>query len=114
MEVMSTALISTHTPHAGRDDRVLFLRNDAIFQLTRPMRGATSDITFSVNGVRISTHTPHAGRDHIQIETCEDGKISTHTPHAGRDLICFPWQTATHISTHTPHAGRDIRAGQGW
>ena len=51
-------LISTHTPHAGRD------------------------IAPADKDSGISTHTPHAGRDERKFE---DDQISTHTPHAGRD-----------------------------
>ena len=57
--------ISTHTPHARRDE----LRANQIKR------------------VSISTHTPHARRDrHIPIlGICYI--ISTHTPHARRDLL---------------------------
>ena len=56
--------ISTHTPHAGRDtaaelDRIA----ERIFQLTRPMRGVTSGKFDKYGSAMISTHTPHAGRD---------------------------------------------------
>ena len=37
--------ISIHAPHAGRDEEsVAMSRDKAIFQSTRPMRGATSII----------------------------------------------------------------------
>ena len=56
--------ISTHTPHAGRDDRqVLHVLKKIQFLLTRPMRGATCDQAIAAAYVAISTHTPHAGRD---------------------------------------------------
>ena len=56
--------ISTHTPHAGRDD-------------WHPV---------PVKKNKISTHTPHAGRDNDDKATLPYFLISTHTPHAGRDL----------------------------
>ncbi len=104
-------IISTHTPHAGRDAtgpqgpkgdtdfnshapcgaRLLTYVNSADgtrFQLTRPMRGATATPLFHFCPHSISTHTPHAGRDS---DADSDFKyiigISTHTPHAGRDCV---------------------------
>ena len=57
-------LISTHTPHARRDDICGLRRIYAnTFQLTRLMRGVTRRIFVHVSYIRISTHTPHARRD---------------------------------------------------
>ena len=56
-------VISTHTPHAGRDF------------ISAAMRC----------GINISTHTPHAGRDMTPEKKYLWNYISTHTPHAGRD-----------------------------
>ena len=56
--------ISTHTPHAGRDDCYgLVVHTERTFLLTRPMRGATGLDDEQLGGIIISTHTPHAGRD---------------------------------------------------
>ena len=55
--------ISTHTPHAGRDDK------------------GNPRIEVRI----ISTHTPHAGRDQNLSDFLWTILISTHTPHAGRD-----------------------------
>ena len=55
--------ISTHTPHAGRDNTFYMMDRDD----------------------DISTHTPHAGRDVLPLRLRHYLKISTHTPHAGRD-----------------------------
>ena len=35
----------------------------ALFQSTRPMRGATGKDNIEINRVTISIHAPHAGRD---------------------------------------------------
>ena len=56
--------ISTHTPHARRDDV-----SCTCFQQPR-----------------ISTHTPHARRDIRIVHGFFTIKISTHTPHARRDF----------------------------
>ena len=58
------AQISTHTPLAGRDERILLARSfKQQFLLTRPLRGATLNPAFTRLWKRISTHTPLAGRD---------------------------------------------------
>ena len=58
--------ISTHTPHARRDDFIESVTVAiTIFLLTRLMRGVTiRTVQFTVPA-RISTHTPHARRDDI-------------------------------------------------
>ena len=61
--VKGASYISTHTPHAGRDDGLLEW----------------------VTNCSISTHTPHAGRDLCSKSMQFFLRISTHTPHAGRD-----------------------------
>ena len=59
---------------------------EAIFQPTRPLRGATASRSAeSVQGMGISTHAPLAGRDRaLTVRTVID-LISTHAPLAGRD-----------------------------
>ena len=79
-------VISTHTPHARRDQRwkccrytkrkflltrlmrgVTFhaavIRRLCKFLLTRLMRGVTAELERSIADIEISTHTPHARRD---------------------------------------------------
>ena len=78
--------ISTHTPHARRDARVLFaLAKTLKFLLTRLMRGVTASALCHVLQLVISTHTPHARRDTNQSGEIHTLVISTHTPHARRD-----------------------------
>ena len=124
--------ISTHAPHAGRDAIEQTPRAAAVhfnsrapcgarrpplqrhggqieFQLTRPMRGATTEIAAEYFVPPISTHAPHAGRDFVG--------------NGGTDICCAfqltrPMRGATKrylrrclhngISTHAPHAGRDM------
>ena len=107
--VANTAyLISTHTPHAGRDrlhcpegrrkrhfyshapcgarhGPTIHSPRNVRFLLTRPMRGATGTGSSQAKGIEISTHTPHAGRDERFLRNLHIHCISTHTPHAGRD-----------------------------
>ena len=79
--------ISTHTPHARRDERVVDIAARLKrFLLTRLMRGVTVYIYVRECGYQISTHTPHARRDQDLTRECEFSlSISTHTPHARRD-----------------------------
>ena len=82
--------ISTHTPHARRDEIVPHeIISPVSFQLTRLMRGVT--VVKNVDGkrVEISTHTPHARRDLVMIFYQIKIMISTHTPHARRDFLNF-------------------------
>ena len=56
--------VSIHAPHAGRDcfsflSRIVF----AMFQSTRPMRGATPLMLVPCAVISVSIHAPHAGRD---------------------------------------------------
>mgnify|MGYP004661918473 CR=1 FL=1 len=60
---MSVADISTHTPHARRDEAQYQMTTDYV----------------------ISTHTPHARRDASTEQNFHGMHISTHTPHARRD-----------------------------
>ena len=84
------AIISTHTPHARRDEN--------------------GDLIISIQ--QISTHTPHARRDSFIIPVRLLFVISTHTPHARRDERLAADDNRQHISTHTPHARRDaLHAG---
>ena len=81
-------VISTHTPHARRDKRVRFSLVASIpFQLTRLMRGVTLYVPNSARAKSISTHTPHARRDPCGADYRLFHNISTHTPHARRDEI---------------------------
>ena len=94
--------ISTHTPHAGRDQRDdEGNESDQKFLLTRPMRGATGNLSSALAINPISTHTPHAGRDGSIKKLRNETKISTHTPHAGRDgaEIHQPWRDKKFLLT---------------
>ena len=101
--------ISTHAPLAGRDrdfcakcKKILYFNprapcgarlfgdytvrvDDSVFQPTRPLRGATVDLTTQRTARLISTHAPLAGRDPAVSAKAEHEEISTHAPLAGRD-----------------------------
>ena len=89
-QLYKDSVISTHTPHAGRDLNYHQLFSQTIrFLLTRPMRGATIDTVATDTRNEISTHTPHAGRDvirHIIQRNVEN--FYSHAPCGARP--CFP------------------------
>ena len=101
-------MISTHTPLAGRDALVTYLRPASEeFLLTRPLRDVTGGLAVVTDYPIISTHTPLAGRDGFDNHDLVSCGISTHTPLAGRDRGLPPNAKHEGISTHTPLAGRD-------
>ena len=82
----NTIEISIHAPLAGRDDSgSLRTNNGALFQSTRPLRGATARARRPGATAPISIHAPLAGRDLILPKTAACRVISIHAPLAGRD-----------------------------
>ena len=123
--------ISTHAPLAGRDSRFsVFQTMIRVFQPTRPLRGATSDVggvsrwpvfqptrplrgatilgTALHTGIEISTHAPLAGRDvSTMLLITPISPFQPTRPLRGATLTnpkTFKW---FFISTHAPLAGRD-------
>ena len=124
-------VISTHTPHAGRD---VCIQHQSCAQsnfYSHAPCGARprSPSAICISSV-ISTHTPHAGRDLLLPEArCSGIYFYSHAPCGARRkslvrlpgdrkfLLTRPMRGATItiaggekikvISTHTPHAGRD-------
>ena len=126
-------VISTHTPHAGRD----FLRHltgmvlsnfnshapcgarlsvaaypptNRAFQLTRPMRGATGLDFWATTRMSISTHTPHAGRDNIPCKTFPQRLyFNSHAPCGARLQRSYRQRTFSHFNSHAPCGARQRR-----
>ena len=106
---MMMTVISTHTPHAGRDLMAVGADVETFkFLLTRPMRGATTAPFIASDLPAISTHTPHAGRD-LRLCYCNLGlsRFLLTRPMRGATIFNFHRLCQEIISTHTPHAGRD-------
>ena len=59
--------------------------NKAIFQSTRPVRGATTQKGVPRARKGISIHAPREGRDHLGDVTDHGIVISIHAPREGRD-----------------------------
>ena len=104
-----TDSISIHAPRAGRDYEFIknyqvnvhfnprapcgarlrvyaFYKVAAVFQSTRPVRGATFPIPEELAQIIISIHAPRAGRDQAWQSERDAPFISIHAPRAGRDL----------------------------
>ena len=90
-EISKYALISTHTPHAGRNAFSWVPEFGTVeFQLTRPMRGATPCPGGSaLRADPFQLTRPMRGATHAIAEISKYALISTHTPHAGRNA--FSW-----------------------
>ena len=104
------AAISTHTPHARRDSLALSSASFcSLFQLTRLMRGVTTQIRYTgqfhhlfqltrlMRGVTPSPSMSGNGNEGFQLTRLMRGVT----------LQSFVCSVAIFISTHTPHARRD-------
>ena len=104
--------ISIHAPRAGRDiPQTMAGMSPAIFQSTRPVRGATGERSHEPGQGHISIHAPRAGRDHLEGNRPEGWTISIHAPRAGRDHLEGNRPEGWTISIHAPRAGRDKLTG---
>ena len=101
--------ISTHAPLAGRDARWSTApKAKAVFQPTRPLRGATANPTLSHTcHPYFNPRAPCGARQRLPFSPLALTQISTHAPLAGRDKWNTTRYEVGHISTHAPLAGRD-------
>ena len=119
-------MISTHTPHAGCDlTTIILYHRYPKFQLTHPMRGATTNapsvtsvksfqLTHPMRGAtqgiplilpldQISTHTPHAGCDSVWCRHYSQGAdFNSHTPCGVRRVFVYLVSTLLYFNSHTP------------
>ncbi len=127
--------ISTHTPHAGRNHCESILNNVSIriFQLTRPMRGATNAGRLIMSeSANFNSHAPCGAQPSPLLHfLCQIQNFNSHapcgaqltrpaiSPSASQFQLTRPMRGATDdvqqmyhmehpISTHTPHAGRNV------
>ena len=125
--------ISTHAPLAGRDNRQKTVKTErAIFQPTRPLRGATSPASCTpLHRADFNPRAPCGARHTHSRTSWRRREISTHAPLAGRDACAIDLTpayrhfnprapcgarrrsrtasaTTGRISTHAPLAGRDM------
>ena len=86
--------------------------NDTTFQLTRPLRGATTFVAGIVPSFEFQLTRPLRGATTSNARKQTIAGISTHTPLAGRDL----WQSLLgsndqHFNSHAPCGARQSAAG---
>ena len=132
--ILGCAHFNSHAPCGARPPSARRTRLISPFQLTRPLRGATSCFAADMQQRVFQLTRPLRGATVRWITAASGLKISTHTPLAGRDAsiassitlsksfqLTRPLRGATHllrirvqplcISTHTPLAGRDCLYG---
>ena len=129
--------ISTHAPHARRDNSMvekmaaeinfysrascearlnLFPSGTLILQflLTRLMRGATKSTARRLAASRFLLTRLMRGATEERVDEKYFLSISTHAPHARRDIVYWLAETNLNISTHAPHARRDATGTKNW
>ena len=80
----------------------------ALFQSTRPLRGATVRQFLKLRLIRISIHAPLAGRDyHRHTRRCGHRYFNPRAPCGARPEIILVFRHGVEISIHAPLAGRD-------
>ena len=109
-------IISTHTPLAGRDKPLFFVKNGFWHISTHtPLAGRDQPVQLRLHIVRISTHTPLAGRDTANLQAL--GLEQDFYSHAPRGfLLTRPSRGATglmaqkdvtyHFYSHAPRGAR--------
>ena len=109
----TTAAISIHAPHTGRDLSAL-MRSSSFreFQSTRPIRGATPPCSATTRTTwNFNPRAPYGARLGRVLETLRRYDISIHAPHTGRDGAASGGVSVCAISIHAPHTGRDSTVG---
>ena len=125
-------VISTHTPHARRDEKPTFILIESSDFNSHASCEAWRWAEFMhKQNIEISTHTPHARRDAVTMQTeratrhfnshasCEawqdDRSSDTGYRYFNSHASCEAWRLYSEsvflrdlISTHTPHARRDF------
>ena len=128
--VVECAVISTHSPRAGRTElcsvfvnrnlhfnslapcganlcRLEYQSSQQQFQLTRPVRGEPVSWLFSTSALWISTHSPRAGRTRardIRLPVAEN--FNSLAPCGANPNTACNDVNRSGISTHSPRAGR--------
>ena len=92
----------------GATGEFVSVAQTALFQSTRPMRGATGRWSAKELPIWISIHAPHAGRDKgVTIHNTADLKFQSTRPMRGATQDMAGGRAEGDISIHAPHAGRD-------
>ena len=104
--IQGITYFNSHAPCGARLDAGGPHGPPAIFQLTRPMRGATVRERICWILRRISTHTPHAGRDPAggtQYPPAKD--FNSHAPCGARRIVADSVQNVSRFQLTRPMRG---------
>ena len=101
--------ISIHAPHAGRDVILNPIPQEvALFQSTRPMRGATISLTLRRSAALYFNPRAPCGRDAVAYSLGRmDQNFNPRAPCGARPLFQLLRLLLRFISIHAPRAGRD-------
>ena len=102
--------ISIHAPLAGRDEMERLIADaNALFQSTRPSRGATGTIRAAITGRRSFQSTrPSRGATGVIFKLVDLVKFQSTRPSRGATRVLPPAGPQNQaISIHAPLAGRD-------
>ena len=84
-----------------------------IFQLTRPLRGATVNVLAEFFQKSISTHTPLAGRDVSDVGSAgSTSDFNSHAPCGARQRPRPLFSRAPHFNSHAPCGARQCDVGE--
>ena len=95
-------IISTHTPLAGRDKPLFFVKNGFWHISTHtPLAGRDQPVQLRLHIVRISTHTPLAGRDTANLQALGlEQDFYSHAPRGARhDIDVDVWRQISFLLT---------------
>ena len=85
-----TALFQSTRPARGATRKISCRSlRESLFQSTRPARGATLTLLANKNHRVISIHAPREGRDQIRVQRRYRHRISIHAPREGRDSVAM-------------------------
>ena len=105
-------IISTHTPLAGRDKPLFFVKNGFWHISTHtPLAGRDQPVQLRLHIVRISTHTPLAGRDTANLQALGlEQDFYSHAPRGARLRSAACRGIIEDFYSHAPRGARQILA----
>ena len=108
-------MISIHAPLAGRDEMERLIADaNALFQSTRPSRGATGTIRAAITGRRSFQSTrPSRGATGVILKWVDLFKFQSTRPSRGATHCACTTGATSGISIHAPLAGRDQERADG-
>ena len=105
--LVAAAYFNSHAPCGARPASTPLCISSARFQLTRPLRGATTVLHDGLRHVAISTHTPLAGRD-LSGRACASKPVhfNSHAPCGARPEPAVNLLPQQNFNSHAPCGAR--------